>query len=154
MQYLNLLRPAWERIANSMNWTHSITISPHNPYLGPHCIYSCGSAFAKRMHDREDIGPKGILLIPERCTDGFWHYHGVVTHPLGTSAVNFAANGSCYLIKQMELQAEHTVRGARITSLPVPDVRIESRGPQAEAAVRYAMKQWTAQGKAHHAIWF
>jgi hypothetical protein len=153
MPYLNPLRPAWQGIAESMAWTHSITISPHNPYLGEHGVYGCGCAFAKRMRDRESIGQGGVLLIPEQCPEGFWHYHGVVTHPMGTTAADFASAATGYLNQQMQLQSMHTIRGARFTSLPVPSVCITPRGPVSEAAVRYAMKGWEAQRKADNVIW-
>jgi hypothetical protein len=154
MLYLDPLHPAWQGIADAMAWTHAITISPHNPWLGEHRVYDCGCAFAKRMRDRESIGQGGVMLIPERSSEGFWHYHGVVSHPLGATAPDFVSAATGYLNKQMQLQSMHTIRGARITNFPVPSVHIEPRGPQAEAAVRYAMKRWKAQQKADHAIWY
>jgi hypothetical protein len=154
MKYPNSLRSAWQGIAESMAWTHSITISPHNPYLGEHGVYDCGCAFAKRVRDRESTGKGGVLLIPEQSADGFWHYHGVVAHPQGTTALDFVSAASGYLNQQMQLQSMHTIRGAQITRLPVPSVCITPRCPDAEAAVRYAMKGWAAQRKADNIIWF
>ena len=146
------LKKAWTAVVATTPWTHDITISPQNRYLRTQEeIFRCGLSLAKRIREREHLKPGQVILFPERCPNGFWHYHGFVVHPHGKES-NFAAEGSAYLISQLKLQAKHKFTCTQFSPTTRPSVLIRPLHEDATPIIHYAMKDWRSQNKGDSVI--
>lgn len=145
-------KEAWTGVVSTTPWTHDITISPLNRYLRTQeAIFCCGLSLAKRIREREHLKPGHVILFPERCPNGFWHYHGFVVHPNGKES-NFAVAGSVYLTSQLKLQAEHKFTCTKFSPTTRPSVLIRPLHEDATPMIHYAMKDWRSQNKGDNVI--
>ena len=71
-------KPNWKGLIQSLGCTHFITLNPLVPGLRQHEALKLGETLAKRLKDRAGLPSGSVILIPEQCSQGFWHYHGFV----------------------------------------------------------------------------
>jgi hypothetical protein len=154
MLYSYNAKPDWEGLIQSLGCTHFITCSPLVPALKVDEALKIGETLAKRLKDRADLPAGKIVLIPEQCSEGKWHYHGFVAVTTPEQAEYLMTEAPQMLEEAMKQQAVRKYRPDRyINSEPRSSARIEPLGEEPDGALHYATKYWERQDKAANVIY-
>ena len=143
-----LCRDAWFELLMEMRCTHSFTLSPQIPGLCAEEAFRLGEMLAKRLKDRAGLHSGSIVMFPERCPSGLWHYHGVVVAVRTCEQEHLDSVAEIVMTDAMAKQAVRKYgRSLHGPTHSRPSSRFERiRGCPAQA-VHYAMKRWRFEGK-------
>jgi hypothetical protein len=144
----------WKSFIQSLNCTHFVTLSPLVRGLRQHEALKIGETLAKRLKDRAELASGSVILIPEQCSEGFWHYHGFVKVTNASQATFLKADAGEMLVDAMKKQAARKYRPYRyVNSEPRSSALIEPLGEEPNRAFHYATKYWDDQDKAANVIY-
>lgn len=147
-------KPNWKGLIQSLGCTHFITLNPLVPGIRQHEALKLGETLAKRLKDRAGLPSGSVILIPEQCSHGFWHYHGFVKVTDASQANFLKTEADQVLIDAMKQQAVRKYRPNRYQHWePRSSALIEPLGEEPDGAIHYATKYWGRHDKAANVIY-
>jgi hypothetical protein len=147
-------KPDWANLIRSRGCTHFVTFSPLIPGLRLHETVKLGETLAKRLRDRAGLPAGSVILIPEQCSLGLWHYHGFVAASTLDQATYLMGQAPQMLTEVMKQQAIRKYRPDRYAHLgPRSSALIEPLGEEPDGAIYYATKYWDRNDKAANVIY-
>ncbi len=147
-------RGAWFELIMGMRCTHSFTLSPEIPGLCPEEAHRLGEMLGKRLKDRACLRAGSIVMFPERCAKGRWHYHGFVAAARECEKERLDSVADIVMTDAMMKQAcrkyGRAIHGPNCTR---PSSCFKPIRGCSARAVHYAMKQWSLQEKSGMVIY-
>ena len=150
----NSVRQNWQEIIKNGGFNTFLTLNPAAPGLKAHEALKLGETLAKRIKDRANLPAGSVILIPEQCSQGLWHYHGFLAVTTLEQFVYLRDEGAQMLEHAMKAQIIGKFRPDQYQRTePRSSALIEPLGDEPDGAIYYATKYWDVQHKGETIIY-